>query len=675
MEKKPPNLAMLIEMVEQAGMKNDPKTMGLLKAIAAGGPKANRLIKILMERISSKLAVSVYINDPYAPYPEKDIDGDVFVGWFFSNKKYFHVLLEELKHTLITGRTRIGKTTLVNGITYQLMLQGIICYFIDMKDDYKYMVSYFPDKMIIFDGSNLAINFFAVPDMFAGTPRDWAGIIVDIIGQSSYLMDGSRNLLLDVINDEYAKRGIFEGSKNYPTLIDIYENIKKRKVEYRSGGFKDSLINRFTGFKNSLGIDFSCKSLPWELILNKYSIVYRLGAYPENIKRLLAMYLFVTHYHRMNKQGQRGMGIKNAIVCDEAHVLFNAKTERPELGNSIVSETVRFLGEFKTALIAATQEPSSLSSSLLANCFNQVMFSLSNAKDIEYMKKTIGLHTQHIEYFSYKAVQKGVAVLKSGKLPRPTLIKTWNFPITKEDWVVEKFNKVVFKPKGEPVPEIYDNEFREKKKLSDDKATMDNFIEKKEKARTEKLDVLLNINKFPYLPLEERMKQLEYRSKSTWTNLIDQLVAEEYVKKVDVSLGYKKGKIVLLELTKKGAETIGTQDISPKGKGSIEHRFWQNQIKEIIEKEKTAQAWMEYNHSGKLIDVFAIKDGKGIAYEVAMSPGYEITNIKKDIEICTEVVVVCKNQIIMDQIRSQCGKTLSFSDLEKLSFLLVSDFV
>ena len=76
-----------------------------------------------------------------------------------------------------------------------------------------------------------------------------------------YLRDGAINLLIEVLTKLYEERGVFNGSDDYPTIIDLIKYLNS--ISFRPGsrysGYHESLVNRFNGLHESLGEVIRCK--------------------------------------------------------------------------------------------------------------------------------------------------------------------------------------------------------------------------------------------------------------------------------------------------------------------------------------------------------------------------------------------------------------------------------
>jgi hypothetical protein len=89
-------------------------------------------------------------------------------------------------------------------------------------------------------------------------------------------------------------------------------------------------------------------------------------------------------------------------------------------------------------------------------------------------------------------------------------------------------------------------------------------------------------------------------------------------------------------------------------------------------------AAIEYFLYGKKIDVLAqnIKSKYIIANEIELSPRHCLANIKADLKVgCNEVVVICQDRPMLEIIRQKAKANLNQSTLEKVKFRTIKEFI
>ena len=112
--------------------------------------------------------------------------------------------------------------------------------------------------------------------------------------------------------------------------------------------------------------------------------------------------------------------------------------------------------------------------------------------------------------------------------------------------------------------------------------------------------------------------------------------------------------------------------IEERGKGGLEHRFWQEKIAEHY-REKGYEVKIEHEIDGKSIDVYA-ENEKKIGAEVAMSAKGEVENIKKDLKLNLDhLIVACKDERVMSDIGMKAKDTIGREKVKEVKFKVVRD--
>ena len=152
-------------------------------------------------------------------------------------------------HTLILGRTKRGKTCLMQYIAAQGIAQGVPVLVFARDLEWRDFVASFPDVLYM-NPSDLGIACLAVPDGPDGkpvmTPLEWILDIKTVFRSSVYTRDVSGNLLGRGIIDLYEENGILEGSGKWPCLSDLRRRIDSMSLGSgkRLGEARDTLLDR-----------------------------------------------------------------------------------------------------------------------------------------------------------------------------------------------------------------------------------------------------------------------------------------------------------------------------------------------------------------------------------------------------------------------------------------------
>lgn len=148
-----------------------------------------------------------------------------------------------------------------------------------------------------------------------------------------------------------------------------------------------------------------------------------------------------------------------------------------------------------------------------------------------------------------------------------------------------------------------------------------------------------------------------------------ELVEEGYISE------FKRGKSKYLRLTEKGYEAIGAEKPKGKGRGKDDHRFYQDKIKEHYEG-LGYKAYVEKDLLGKAIDVLIRKPDCLVAIEVELhNTDHIIENIKRDLTVGVNEVVVVTKEDIYEKIKEKITKRSDEIEIEKVSIELIDKYL
>ncbi len=137
--------------------------------------------------------------------------------------------------------------------------------------------------------------------------------------------------------------------------------------------------------------------------------------------------------------------------------------------------------------------------------------------------------------------------------------------------------------------------------------------------------------------------------------------------------GRRGGKSVLLEPSKTAFATFKMPS-TYENPGFL-HRYLQNQVKEAM----TAQgfkATLEKCVRGKNIDVVLEREGDKVAVEIAVTDKHEIVNIRKDILVgFDEVVVIGKDRKVVAAVKKRITVAFNSDILSKVRCCVLADFI
>ena len=131
----------------------------------------------------------------------------------------------------------------------------------------------------------------------------------------------------------------------------------------------------------------------------------------------LLTYLFI--YKLINE-----INLRHFVGIDDANLIFSELYEkRTDLGLPIIHHLLTTVRKSKINIFACTQTPAQVGASIKSNAFAQIMFSLSNGKDIESMTQSMGIKDPEQKAYCYKLKPREAVVKFSSRYQEPFIAK------------------------------------------------------------------------------------------------------------------------------------------------------------------------------------------------------------------------------------------------------------
>lgn len=529
-------------------------------------------------------------------------------------------------HILITGQSRIGKTTAI-----YLIISGLAktkkFLIIDFKRDYRGLVRMVEDVLVL-RCSDLKLNPLAPPPFVQ--PREWMQIFSDLFSQAFGLLHGSNFYLQEKVDELYRIYGVYEGSGIYPSLFDLAELLESKGASSRvSKDYQERVKNRVKETVRTLGTAADCSlGYPLEELLLKNNVVLELDGLSRALSIFLVNYLLYWIFTYRINASERGGKVKNIIVVDEAKRIFDKNLEKlPVEGIPIITTLTSQIGEFNVGLIVGEQTPSMLTDGIKANVGTTISFRLSNGKDIQEMAKAMNLTKEEREYLS--KLEVGEAVVRTIGADEPFLMKVPDISamieknISNEELSFSKRPLLQY-PTTDRVSlsELLGTIKSERRSLSADELI---FL----------VDVVNHLN----LSFTARTKGLNMTN--YMTNRIKKgLLEKGLIREESIKLKSGRGKPELfLELTPDGFKILGVKH-RHQGKGGLFHRLSQELISDYYRKRNWAVE-KEKLIEGRLIDVVVVgPDNKAIPIEVETGQSNYLKTVEFNLAVFGVVMVV-----------------------------------
>jgi hypothetical protein len=658
------NANVLFELAKEGNLQENLTVKRVLRSLSISWDDcvAEDLESLLLYHVAPRK-----INDPF--YPSPVFQGEFEIGITQSHR--IGVSRQQLTQgMLVVGRSGAGKTNLFYYLMRQCIDRNIPLLSIDLKKDYRHLIGEYPD-LIVIPWEYLRFNPLKPPEGVA--PIRWLQDFTEVFGHANALLSGSKDFVMMQLHKLYELYGVFEGSDAYPSMLEFQEILNKAKYSLvtKDARYLETVRNRVNATLLALNNVFDCSDgLPVSELL-KRNVIIELDGLMEDFQNFIIEILLVWIYNYRLAQGHRGE-LRHCIFFDEAKRVFDVTKERRiDAGLPIIDILTDRAREFGEALIVADQEPTKLTDSIKANTLTKIMLSLGSGKDIEEMSRCMGLNVEQTSFSHKLGVGHGIARISGYE---PLQIRIPQVEIRKDTTNESVLSRLMQNTAQFTIsPRTTSRKFEEYLEQPTKKKETDSELSK------DALQLLLDINENPLCTLSERYTRLGL-SACKGNKAKNELKSRGYVKEEEVKTGEQGGRPKLLESTEKGDSHLLLNGHEPNGKngkngkGSLKHRYWQQKIKEFFE-EWGCKAQVELFVGKKSVDVAIFcPNKKTIAVEIAMSPYYELENIRKDTEFgFDEVIVACKDECVRNAVET-AFKRLFGGKPAKVRFCLLRQF-
>jgi hypothetical protein len=607
--------------------------------------------------------------------PEQTSQNGIFAGNILFGDRYAGKLIIPVEsfseHTLNAGHSGCGKSFLNKLIVPQLAEKGVCVKIFDSENEYKALLRKTgPGDVYVFSPQTDKDNFLEPPS--GVPPKEWLANLKNLIREVFYLRDGSMNLLHTILHELFEKRGLIEGGKDYPTIMDLVAILEK--LQFRPGsrfsGYHESLVNRFKGLLENLGDTLCCKR-GYDLTKEQGRIsIFRTGSLSDDTRN------FYISLKMMKEAAFRETlppeGLKTVFLVEEAHKLYNEKiAKRYDLGEPMLFSSSRTFRKRGIGCIYSDQVPSELPSALSGNVNNHFVFRLVNGKCIWRISQSINLKPQQAEILP--VMPKRQCIFQSGDYPDPLLIEVpeLSFEFVSEEEVDEHMKPILSKLKYTPVTDGPAVELRS------------NMLGSKSRGPQVKpsmmwKDILNIVAKKQPISLTEIYQSSGNVNHWYGRKIVTQMENQELIEGCPVSFGTRGNPKTFVVLRSKGAEFIGAdyEKAKLKGKGETEHVILQNLLAQAL-RDSGKTVSIEYYANGKSVDIAEIREDKSTAYEIELAPSHPhvAENVQRDLDAgFSMVVVVTRNKDSRDEAKGQVYKNVDWEKLPKVEFRLLRDF-
>ncbi|MBO5452085.1 MAG: ATP-binding protein [Lachnospiraceae bacterium] len=348
------------------------------------------------------------------------------------------------KHALIVGVPGSGKTTFAIHLLLQFYKKDIPFLAIEpTKSEYRGMIDAIPDIQIFTPGNNAVSPFIINPFI---PPR---GIRIEqyipslaSAFKAAFSMPSPLDVIfMRAIHSCYTEYGWKDYSKygdpdvRYFGLYEFILVFKKIIAESGYGGEVKGNLESGGVFRllnlieQNSNIYDTINTVPIEDILHKPTVI-ELNAIDNTEQKALIMALLLINICVYTKNNQLNDGqIKNALLIDEAHVLFggngnNLGDKADAQGTTIkaLQDMIAEIRSYGTSIIIADQSPAKVSREIVAQTEIKIAFRLVQAIEKEIIGDSTNMDENQQQQLS--RLKTGEAYVYYGKLDIPQLVMT-----------------------------------------------------------------------------------------------------------------------------------------------------------------------------------------------------------------------------------------------------------
>ena len=581
----------------------------------------------------------VFCDKPILECPSKqECLGEIKIGKVMQGDEIlwdFGLSLEELnQHTLITGRSGCGKTTLIVQIVKELLRRKIPFLIFDYKLDYRALIRVYPQLLVI-NWRDLRINPLEPP--LKVSFQEWKQQFLNIFGHVQGVWHGSTQYLLEAIDRTFEEKG------RIPTIEEVYKKVvEKNETSRKMQEYASVVETRLYGLLSKLGSTINSQEtlIDMEKLL-EMPVVLELHGLGRDEATLIVLWFFYWIYAYRRARGVRGR-LLHVLIIDEAKRILTASEQYSQTTAEysgippadLVCDEIRDFGE---GIITSDQEPTKLSNSLKANTYTKITGNLGNGKDISDIAEAMDLSEEEREVIT--KLKRGEWLVKlAGRYVKPFTIKSLDFPLEKN---------------------VSDEELKQRMKTA-----IENLLRKGGEEKTKELSLsedswklLENINSHPFNGIVSRQKELGI-SATRLEKAKHELISNGLVKQLSISLS-KRRPTSFLVLTDKALQILEAKGIDISvwkhvGNVGFEHMLYQVLIRWELKK-LGYNAHVEVETSkGRRIDVLATKNGRKVGVEVELNVNVDLKQKLSEVENLDGLYIVTSKEQF-NEIREKLG--------------------
>lgn len=569
-------------------------------------------------------------------------------------------LMPSLSNIAAMAMAGKGKTNLLRLLAYIYITLGIAqVKIIDFLGNFKGLASCCRDTIVLDTPSINIMRNKHVPK------QKWFNTLFDQISHHTATMIGGRSFL-NRVNAEMIQK--FEGTGEEPCLPDLYSYmewlLRKRKLNQSDRGYCERIVGKLVSWDSESGGAFSCQRGTLDMV-NNYNQIVALMGLSEELQRFYVSALIARDFYKRlyNPELSRK---PLAYLLDEARHVFPKKDEMASVNSPILSILTQ-TRNVNMYWIVATQEPSKLAHTCLANSQTKIIMGIAEGWDLGVIQQSLRLNPDQVKEISQFG-ESGLAVIKfSEKYTEPFLTKINLFEETGNQEIAEGNIHLMEKAQGYVIPRsglLQQMLFAREKERESKYGRISNSAQRLLKA----------CGREPYKALTELYEASRLGSKGSKAK--KELAVAGFINERDIPVRTRKGAgKKLISITEKGRSWLRDAGIKPlvKGKGGPRELYYSVNIQAWAE-QKGFTVYREYRGSDLML---VSKDKEKISVEIACRKDNQINNIRRNLEtkIYQKIVVAAET----DKVKKQIEKEYKESEIDpgscKINILEVNELL
>jgi hypothetical protein len=372
--------------------------------------------------------------DPFAPPIEPESARGTYVLGIIPNSGCaFSIEPGELvQHTVVTGSSGKGKTTLIRRIVKEIISKGNVgssspkLMIFDIKKDYSAIAAELPGIwQFRLPGDDFRWNPLEPPMMHWSR---WAGIFSSTFANSAGFWGGQSTegylytRLLQLYRKYDTERGI------YPCMHDLLQYMKWLRAQKKIDSYSEEknwyarIVNRLENVCESMGETLNCSRgypMDWQLGHNMF---FEMSELKPDAQNFFTENHITQAVHWRMSAGQRGGTLRNLVIFDEAKRFMPKVKEGQQQTICNMSNLVAMGREFGFGFLVADCDPRLLGDSIKANAYMRVCFNQSHGDDVIDSARSMGLKPEQAECI--QCLETGEAIVRlAGRIDRPFFLR------------------------------------------------------------------------------------------------------------------------------------------------------------------------------------------------------------------------------------------------------------